>query len=157
MAINTKTCGSCAIQRHNHGTCPYFQQPMNSNDPACAKYCDEVVTCDLCKGITTPAASYLDLTDPSNPHRVCSNCKQHYGHCPVCIHSVNCLFETDPSPLPKIVQREIRQGNMISVTQVMNPERIRQTCEKDCSCFDRENGCLRQNNTCANYKMIYDA
>lgn len=151
-----KTCGTCILPQYSGGTCPYFKQVMNKDDPACAKYTDTVITCELCGGVTTPAASYLDLTNPSKPHRVCGNCKQYYGHCAVCKNSISCAFENDPSPLPKMVQHEVRQGNMISVTQIMNPSRIEITCKKGCACFDPENGCLRQNNTCGNYSMVFD-
>ncbi len=37
---------------------------------------------------------------------------------------------------------------------VMNPERIRETCQKNCKCWNDEMGCLRQNGTCGQYKEV---
>jgi hypothetical protein len=48
--------------------------------------------------------------------------------------------------------KEIRQGNMIAQQQVQNPERIRQTCQKGCKCWDEEFGCLKSNGCCGNWK-----
>ena len=65
-----------------------------------------------------------------------------------------CSFENDPSPLPKIVQKQVRQGNMTAITQVRNPERIEITCKKDCPCYDPEFECLRQFGTCGKCENI---
>lgn len=42
----------------------------------------------------------------------------------------------------KILKREI-VGNMQAVTNVCNPDIIEKTCKKGCSCFNEENGCMR--------------
>jgi hypothetical protein len=49
--------------------------------------------------------------------------------------------------------REVRQGNMIAQTQVMNPKRVEATCRRGCPCFNEDgldNGtfCMRQNGDC---------
>ena len=154
--IKLRYCGECAIWQHNSGTCPYFKEPLDAQTCGCPKFSATTVTCEVCGGLTVPRAASIDMTNPDSPHTICANCEQHIGHCPTCQCANQCSFETDPSPLPKTVQQQIRQGNMISVTTVRNPERIRVTCQKGCQCFSEEFGCLRQFNSCGNYKIIYE-
>lgn len=45
---------------------------------------------------------------------------------------------------------------MITVTEVMNPERIRQTCEKGCDCFSADFGCMKQFHYCERIDHVYD-
>lgn len=87
-------------------------------------------------------------------YTICRNCHSLAGTCNLCSHSLTCDFETNPSPLPKQVQQTIRQGNMTMQSVVMNPERIRETCQKNCKCWNDEMGCLRQNGTCGQYKEV---
>ena len=154
--LNHRTCGECALMKHNGGVCPVFNQSFDANEPGCPKHALDLMTCELCGGLTLPAAAIIDLTNQEEMHFYCDSCRQHVGHCPTCKHAKNCLFETDPSSLPKAIQREIRQGNMVQIMTVKNPERIRQTCQKGCPCFSEEFGCLRQFNSCGNYKIVYE-
>jgi hypothetical protein len=154
--LNHRTCGECAIWQHSGGNCPYFNEPVEKNATGCLKFTSSIVKCELCGGITVPQASYIDMTNPEQEHIVCAGCQQHFGHCPTCKHTKNCSFETDPSSLPKVIQQQTRQGNMISVTQVKNPARIDITCKKGCPCFSEEFGCLRQFNSCGSYKIVYE-
>ena len=72
------------------------------------------------------------------------------------IKLVYCDFEENPIALPKQIQQQIRQGNSIISTVVVNPERIRETCEKNCKCFSKEFGCLRQNcQTCGEWTFRF--
>ena len=151
---HTKTCGSCALMQHNGGVCPVFETAQPQDHPGCQYHTFELHPCVLCGNHMSKDNQFIDITEPDNMIIYCGNCKQHISHCPTCVNVKECRFETDPSPLPKVVQREIRQGNMISVTQVMNPERIRQTCQNGCLCFSEEFGCSRQINYCGNYKFI---
>lgn len=147
------TCGQCALMQHNGGVCPYFNEKFPPETNGCPKGVTFLTTCEICGRLTdTPI---IDVTDENHPHMWCPSCHNLSGHCPTCIKGNECLFETDPSPIPKVVQKEIRQGNMITVTQIMNPERIRQTCQKGCTCFDPEFGCLKQNNCCGKWKVKY--
>lgn len=84
----------------------------------------------------------------------CGHCAPHISHCPTCANLKTCLFETDPSPAPKLIQKQIKQGNMIMTTQVKNPDRIRITCQTGCPCFSNENTCLREFNHCGSYVFI---
>ena len=85
---------------------------------------------------------------------ICPNCNKLLGTCRTCQNGNLCTFETDPSPLPKIVQKQIRQGNMTAVTQVMNPERVAITCQKGCPCYSPDFSCSKQNRgACQQYHM----
>ena len=152
--LNNRTCGQCALPQHNGGVCPLFNETFPSNAPGCPKFSTQLTTCELCKRFIIPSSTIIDATE-NTLHFICESCRQETGHCSTCKNAHICAFETDPSPIPKVVQKEFRQGNMISVTQVKNPERIDKTCKNGCKCFDPEFGCLRQNNSCRNYKIIY--
>ena len=157
MALTNRTCGECALMQHNGGTCPIFNQTFEANESGCPRFAKDLVTCELCRHLIMPVGVVVDMTDDEHPHFICDECRKKCGHCPTCVNARTCAFETDPSSLPKLIQKEFRQGNMISVTQVKNPARIDITCKKGCPCFSEENGCSRQINTCGNYKIGYDS
>lgn len=149
-----KTCGDCALHQRCNGVCPYLQQQIDSHNPACANFTHRVEVCEVCGHLTV--SPILDLTVGGQPHYLCDDCQRVSGTCATCKHGKNCAFATDPSPIPKTIQKQFRQGNMITVTQVMNPERIDKTCKNGCPCFDPEFGCFKQNNCCGNHKIVYD-
>lgn len=153
MAL-TKTCGECALRQN--GICPIFQEAVEAAQSACVKYTDELFTCELCGGIILRGDRLFDVTIPNEIHTVCRNCKKHFGHCASCKCGNECRFETDPSDLPKLTQKEFRQGNMIQIVTVKNPSRVDLTCKNGCPCFDPDFGCLKENNTCGNYKIVYE-
>ena len=81
----------------------------------------------------------------------CKQCASLFGTCGMCLNSVNCEFQTNPSPLPHQVQQVVRQGNMTMQTVVQNPERVQAFCIP-CMCWNSiDNCCNRQSNTCSNY------
>ena len=85
---------------------------------------------------------------------MCIKCLEIAGTCNLCESGSLCDFETNPSPLPKQVQKTIRHENMIIQTVINNPDRIRECCQAGCPCFDPEFFCLKQIGTCARYKEI---
>lgn len=102
--------------------------------------------------------SAVEIEEPDfAPYAICPQCYNHCGTCAMCVFVKECAFETDPNPLPKQVQKTIRQGQMIMQTIVQNPDRIRETCQKSCKCWSDDLGCLKQNGTCGNYKEILNA
>ena len=109
-----------------------------------------------CETCGRPTEQQVLCPDGDNWHILCPNCASQLNTCAFCKKVNVCTFETDPSPLPKMVQKQIRQGPMISVTTEMNPERIRQTCEKGCDCFDANFGCMRQFHYCERIDHVYD-
>lgn len=94
--------------------------------------------------------------DGDNWHILCPNCASQLNTCSFCKNVQTCVFETDPSPIPKMIQRRIQQGPMVTVTTVKNPERIRQICMNGCPCYDSEFDCMRQFNYCERMEYIYD-
>ena len=109
-----------------------------------------------CETCGRPTEQQVLCPDGDNWHILCPNCASQLNTCAFCKKVNVCTFETDPSPLPKRVQKQFRQGNMITVTEIMNPERIRQTCEKGCDCFDANFGCMRQFYYCERMDHVYD-
>ena len=112
-----------------------------------------IMNCETCG---RPIDQQVLCPDGDSWHILCSDCASYLNTCAFCKKVDTCTFETDPSPLPKMVQKQIRQGPMITVTEIMNPERIRQTCEKDCDCFDANFGCMRQFYYCERMDHVYD-
>ena len=82
---------------------------------------------------------------------LCNQCSRIPKQCGLCTYGQTCPFETDPSPLPKVVLKTIQQGNMTAQMQIPNPSRIEVTCRTQCSCFSESQGCLKQNGICGNY------
>ena len=112
---------------------------------------DEILTCDICGAPMKPSDSIIDEN-----YIICPNCFKQLKTCNLCRFWNVCEYDTNPSPLPKVIQKQIRQGNMVAVTQAINPERVRITCEKGCKCYSTENGCLKQNGTCSNQEVSYE-
>lgn len=96
----------------------------------------------------------IDVTDDV-PHYLCQNCAAQRHSCNFCTHGGECSFQTDPSPLPKVITQTTQNGNMIIQQQVLNPERVEITCKKFCDCFSPDFGCLRQFNTCGNHAFTW--
>ena len=149
-----KTCGGCALFKHFKGVCPYLKAQVNPQQSACANYSNRVEVCAVCGHPTV--APILDLTVGGQPHWICDDCQKASSACSTCKYGQQCAFETDPSPIPKTIQKRFQQGNMITVTQIMNPERIEKTCKNGCTCFDPEYGCFKQNGCCGKHKIVYD-
>lgn len=119
----------------------------------------ETLTCQMC-GRPCFKDAIISAKEVEGPNTLpfyyimCRTCHSQCGTCAMCINRSDCLFETDPSPLPKQVQKTIRQGNMVMQTIVQNPDRIRETCQKSCKCWSDEFGCLKQSGTCGNYEEV---
>ena len=156
-----KTCAQCAFHiktpsDNYDGKCGIFGHAIHLAGNACSKFNDNPYTCDLCHRVIVENP-IIDIDNETGKVKriLCAECNSKFGTCLTCENTKNCKFEEDPSPIPKMVQKQIRQGNMVSVMNVPNIERIRETCQKGCLCFQQENGCNRQNNqTCINYKEI---
>jgi hypothetical protein len=85
---------------------------------------------------------------------MCPSCFSVTKTCQMCKDRNTYEFETSTCPLPKQVQKVIRQGNMTMQQIVMNPDRIRETCQNGCKCWSDDFGCLKQNGTCGRYEEI---
>ena len=146
--MSNKTCGDCAL--YASGLCRMTGLTVNAETDYCSKCVFSLPTCDLC-GQETLNVIY-DVTNPDKILKVCQSCSEKSGTCATCKHGTTCDFNTNPSPTPKMVQKQIRQGSTTMITQIPNPDRIRETCQNGCKCYIEDFGCCRQFNTCENYE-----
>lgn len=151
----TKTCKTCALYDPNTSTCPVLRAPIDPNKDFCSKHQINLHTCEACG--RTSLKPILVPVGKDTYHSICGECVTQLNTCAFCHESRTCAFETDPSPLPKWIQQKNQNGPMITVTTVMNPERIRQTCEKGCPCYDPEFGCMRQFNYCERMNHVWNS
>lgn len=152
-----KKCKSCGFLDLAQNICQLFRIIMNPEEDYCSKHQErsEIKFCEAC-GNPIVGKSIL-IPDGDTYHELCFSCDAALYTCAFCKNNKGCDFETNPSPLPKQVQRQFRQGNMITVTTVMNPERIEITCKKNCSCFSPDFGCMKQNDCdCNRMEHVYD-
>ena len=111
--------------------------------------------CAIC-GRSDPKVLEVELNDCLNQDEVvlyCVSCIASMYTCRTCEHRDTCSFTSDPLPVPQTMRKEIRQGPMVIVQEVPNPERIRQTCQAKCNCYNEEKGCMKQSGLCRNWKQ----
>ena len=111
------------------------------------------IQCETCG---RPTEQQVLAPDGNLWHILCPNCADQLNSCGFCKNAGKCDFETNPSSLPKYIQKQIRQGPIISVMTVKNPERIRQTCQNGCPCYDSEFECMREFYYCERIDHIYE-
>lgn len=145
-----RTCKECAY--FDDMRCKISGQPAISHNVACASFSSQRYECDVChRQIHHTKVIY----DSKSNKIVCSDCCNRLSTCDNCHNGPVCLFETDPSPLPKQIQKQIRQGNMFGQTIIKNPDRVRETCQKGCPCWDTETeSCNKQLRYCANIQEV---
>lgn len=139
-----KYCKSCALADLKILKCRRFGHNINPNVDFCSKHADSIQTCAICGQEMLKENSIIDF----KMRIICQKCSELLSTCTLCQHGKNCAYDDDPSPIPKLIQKQVRQGPMISVMQEINPARTAITCAKGCLCYDPENGCLRQYNFC---------
>ena len=147
---NIKICENCALYRQNK--CILNGQPRDKDD-YCPDFRKYLNVCDCCS--KERIQSFLYSWDNENYIKLCGGCFQATSTCGLCINGTTCAFEQDPSPIPKQIIKNIRQGNMMMQTTVKNPERIEKFCT-NCHCFNvEENVCNKEFNYCGNQKPIF--
>ena len=152
----SKTCQTCGYSSLNTEQCPLIGYKYQQNEKdICPYWTRELVTCGRCNQIIPIRHYTLTYFSDGTFKPICENCLRLSETCGGCSKSTTCDFETNPSPIPKAVQKRIQQGNQIMVATVKNPDRIRETCQKNCECFSEEFGCCRELNTCGNYKGAF--
>lgn len=151
----TKSCFTCAFRTLNPQECPLIRYSYTEDrNQYCPYWSAELPICDRCGQIELN--SILSQSSDGTWKRLCKKCESLSGTCGGCSKSSTCDFETNPSPIPKAVQKRIQQGNQIMVTTVKNDARINETCAKNCECFDHETRtCCREYNCCKNYEGIF--
>ena len=147
----TKSCYTCAYRTLNPQQCPLIgYNYADDRNQVCPYHTTELPKCDICEQVT-PNSMFIQKSDGSWI-RVCKNCLSKSGTCGGCSKSSTCDFETNPSPIPKAVQKRIQQGNQIMVTTVKNPSRIEITCKKNCDCWNvKIQECNKEYGCCENY------
>ena len=147
---NIKICENCALYRQNK--CILNNRPKDKED-SCPDFRKYLNICDCCG--EEHIQSFLYSWDNKNYINLCGGCFQAASTCAVCINGATCAFEQNPSPIPKQIMKNIRQGNMMIQTAVKNPERIEKFCT-NCHCFNvEENVCNKEFNHCGNQKPIF--
>ena len=131
---------------NQNGVCARLNMPTEKNCK-CPLYMSSYDTCAFCGQPILDGGVYDTVTN----ELFCKKCGHQLGTCATCLTARECRFETDPSPVPKVVQQTVRRGNMTSSFPVKNPSRIEITCQNGCPCFDAEKGCLREFSTCGNW------
>ncbi|MDO4966762.1 MAG: hypothetical protein Q4E51_08660 [Lachnospiraceae bacterium] len=147
-------CGDCAFRSQDGARCGITGISIDPEVDGCSKGQKSPYVCDIC-GRFIVESSIIDM-DGETPHIICEKCHSKFGTCSLCDSAGYCDFAQNPIQIPPTVQKRIQQGPMIAMTEVMNPERIKETCMKNCGCFDPEIGCLRQSaGTCGKNKYTY--
>lgn len=139
-------CRTCALCDPSQSVCRLFHHKIDIDQDFCSRHTKSLIQCEICGA--PMLEPFIDLSIEGEYHVICGNCASSRSSCSFCKKNTLCSFENDPSPLPKVITKTMQQGNSYIQTQIRNPERVRETCEKNCFCFDAENGCLRQNNWC---------
>ena len=143
-----KYCRTCALANLKLLKCRRFGHSINPNEDFCSRHYGAIPTCAICGQEMLKETSFIDFKNGEHLRIICQKCNEMLHTCALCKNGQDCAFNNDPSPIPKQIQKQYRNGPMISVVQEINPERVAITCAKGCSCYNPENGCLRQYNTC---------
>ena len=152
----TKSCFTCAYRTLNPQQCPLIgYNYADDRNQVCLYHITEIIYCARCGNIIPTVHYPLTHYSDGTWKPTCENCLKLSGTCGGCSKSSTCDFETNPSPIPKAVQKRIQQGNQIMVTTIKNPSRIDVTCRVNCPCFSEENGCCREYNTCSNFEGAF--
>ncbi len=148
-------CKTCAFltPKGNDKFCGLGRYKVEPEADYCSHHQATVTVCEIC-GSALISPGIIDLVD-GTPHTICPQCLNLLGTCNLCDHAKVCVFESSPSILPKTVHKTIQHGPMQATVEVMNPDRIQETCKKDCTCWNDEWGCTRNlpDHTCG--KVVY--
>ena len=151
----SKSCFTCGYRSLDATKCPLIGfQYTDDRNHVCPYWTGDLIKCSRCgKILVSPNVIYSQSPD-GTWKAMCNDCVSLFGTCGGCTKSYYCDFESNPSPIPKAVEKRIQQGPQIIITQIPNPERIDMTCRKNCECFSEEFGCMRNLNTCHKYEEI---
>lgn len=148
--MNLHKCKNCAMKDPDANSCKLTKWEVKPDTDSCPQFIDanHLAVCASC-GVMGPEKAFIYLTDKEV--FVCPQCQAALGTCNECGEAQVCEYETNASPLPKLIPCQVRQGNMIMTTQARNPEREKITCQAGCKCYDKEYGCQRNEGCCVNY------
>ena len=152
--MNIKYCNTCRLSNKNKQVCLLTGLPVNLNTDYCSKHVDEPTLCDIC-GVPMVTPGFIEEDPEGNWHTHCERCQQLYNTCQLCPKFQKCEFMTNPDPMPKVVMKTVRQGNMVMQTQVKNDARVQKFCPS-CECWDENHGCMKEfNSGCINQDKIF--
>jgi hypothetical protein len=142
-------CKTCGLRHPSQPRCLLHNRNIDPTKDFCSWHNKNPFKCAVCGNITM-APNFID--EGAATMVFCSRCAEELASCIGCAHSHTCSFETDPSPIPPVIQKTIRQGPMTQVIQVKNPDRIAITCKLNCSCWNGEY-CSREDSWCNNHNL----
>ena len=138
-----KYCSTCRLHDKTKKVCLLFGTPMQDTD-YCSKHADKITLCDIC-GQPLLGTTYVEYDDEGECHQYCERCHQAFNTCQLCPSFQKCEFMTNPDPMPQVVMKTVRQGNMMMQTQVKNEERVQKFCPS-CCCWNENHGCMKEFN-----------
>ena len=145
--IHLKKCKTCGFRVQESGKCRLTGQ-VKPETAFCADHNYNPPICSRCgaytlKPIIEDSAIY------------CQKCAEEIETCAGCDSSQRCEFEQNPSATPKYIQKQIRQGPMLTTATVKNQKRIDETCKQNCICWnEEEQECNRQFQWCKNHSFF---
>ena len=137
-------CGNCA-RRTNQNICMLNNRQITDiTQHKCEWHLNKskIRICDICH--RQYEEIYIDITNPEEIQFICPNCINLFNTCYTCAKSEICAFHADQKT-PDVVMRQMRQGNTIIQTQVMNPDKQAIHCTK-CDCWNKEEKYCYKNN-----------
>ena len=144
-----KRCATCALFIAENSGCARTRT-IETPDHYCGHWTDKLPICEVCGNPFIGTICYVVVGDGKYA-TACSKCVRSMGTCAACSHRDECDFKTNPIPIPPVITAARQQGNMTITQQVINPERVKATCAKNCKCYCEE-GCNKQCGTCGNYE-----
>lgn len=141
-------CKTCGLRDPTQNVCLLSERTIDPAADFCSAYTKNPAKCFECGAITL--SPIFEANSKGEIYTFCGKCAENATTCGGCLNGNECSFETDPSPIPKVVVKTIRQGPMIQQTQVRNPDRIAITCKLNCHCWNGEY-CGRLDNWCQKY------
>lgn len=142
-----KYCKTCGFLDPTRPVCLLRGEQVDATADFCSKHQIPIYIgkCNICGKDVYDTNCVIDSEEPhSIYHLVCAKA---INTCSTCTFGKACEFRTNPDPMPQMVNKTIRQGNMIMQQTVPNPSRIEKFCY-NCTCFSMEYGCMKQNNCC---------
>lgn len=145
------TCNSCAFKTQDGFHCSLTAWEIKPFEDSCFCHIRSITECGICH---TPiiGTKYIEKINDKF-HILCSKCNAKMNTCELCDKGQECLFITDPSTLPKVVMKTVRQGNMVMQTQIRNPEREQIICPK-CKCWINDE-CQKECGRCINFQHTW--
>ena len=136
-------CNTCAYSDKIKKVCLYYGTHIDIDKDFCSKHAKEINYCEVCQQPMELMGSFLEQDSKGVWHQYCARCAELLKTCQAC--SAPCEFATNPDPMPKVVMKTVRQGNMVMQTQVKNEERVQKFCPS-CCCWDENHGCMKEFN-----------